>query len=478
MPRREPRLWSNEAGASWTRVGRLVDANATAQTVMAQLTGGVFLTSFALALGAGPLAIGALAAIPLIAKFSQLLLSAAIESAGFWKPVTVMTAAAARAILFVIPVFAVLPGPNAIRLAGVVAALALSSLAASVYELAFLTWMAELIPEPLRGVFWGRRGRTAGLVGIAASIAAASLLPTASTATPSLARLASVFGAGAAIGVVGIGFLRVIPDARRRSRRDAVVSARQVLAAPLRDPNFVRFLRFSALWSITSGAMAPFYMVYMLRVLHLSVLAVTLLTALTNGLMALTQTHWGRLGDHFGTKPVLRIGAYLIALTPLCWLATPRMPIWPVILVQVLSGLGWSAFHVSQSNLALKLAPIERRPSYLGAFGAVVGLAEGLAPMALGAGLALFITDPVPSVGVLHAMMLVQLAMFAIATILPARILEPGGVAVGHLIRVMARYRTMDAARPVALLFEHGYTHLARVADLIAREFPRDAEPL
>ena len=36
----------------------------------------------------------------------------------------------------------------------------------------------------------------------------------------------------------------------------------------------------------------------------------------------------------------------------------------------------------------------------------------------------------------------------------------------------------MDASRPAALLFEHGYTHLARVADLIAREFPRDAEPI
>jgi len=34
----------------------------------------------------------------------------------------------------------------------------------------------------------------------------------------------------------------------------------------------------------------------------------------------------------------------------------------------------------------------------------------------------------------------------------------------------------MDSSRPVSLLFEYGYTHLARIADLIAREFPRDAE--
>jgi hypothetical protein len=75
-------------------------------------------------------------------------------------------------------------------------------------------------------------------------------------------------------------------------------------------------------------------------------------------------------------------------------------------------------------------------------------------------------------------MMGVQLVLFALATELPARIGEPGGAPVGHLIRVMARFRTMDASRPVGLMFDYTYTHLARIADFIAREFPRDAEPL
>jgi hypothetical protein len=75
-------------------------------------------------------------------------------------------------------------------------------------------------------------------------------------------------------------------------------------------------------------------------------------------------------------------------------------------------------------------------------------------------------------------MMAAQFVLFAAATVLPSWILEPGGTAVGHLIRTMGRIRAMDASRPAALLFDHGYTHLARVADLIAREFPRDAEPI
>jgi hypothetical protein len=42
----------------------------------------------------------------------------------------------------------------------------------------------------------------------------------------------------------------------------------------------------------------------------------------------------------------------------------------------------------------------------------------------------------------------------------------------------MSRFRSMDASCPAKLIFEHAYTHLARLADIIARDFPRDAEPI
>jgi hypothetical protein len=125
----------------------------------------------------------------------------------------------------------------------------------------------------------------------------------------------------------------------------------------------------------------------------------------------------------------------------------------------------------------LKLAPETGRPSYLGAFGAVSGIAEGVAPLLCGAVLAFAQIGNTPSVTDFHAMMVVQFALFAVATTIPQWIHEPRGTAVGHLIRVMGRYRAMDASPPAALLFEQGYTHLARIADLIAREFPRDSEP-
>jgi MFS family permease len=370
--------------------------------------------------------------------------------------------------------------PSGFTLALLVLALGVAAIGGSAFELSFLTWMAELIPEPLRGVFWGRRGQIGGLVGTAATMLAAWMLGNASPVSADFprSRLAIVFAVGGLAGLCGLVFLRCLPDPRRLQSREHEVPLRETLATPLRDLNYRRLLAFSVAWSFASGFMAPFYTVYMLRELGLSFFIVSVLTAVTNVVMSASQLHWGRLGDHFGTKPVLRIGSYLIALFPLVWLFSAPHRIWPLVVAQVLSGLGWSALHVSLSNLTLKLAPEASRPSYLATFGAVSGVAEGLAPIVGGAALALAQSAAVGSATAYHAMMVVQFIMYAAATTMPSWIDEPGGTAVGHLIRVMARYRTMDASSPVKLIFEHTYLHLARLADLLAREFPRDAETL
>jgi MFS family permease len=478
-PGRAPHLWTSDVHATWTGVGRFVDAHGICQTVMTQLTGGLFLTGLALAFGANELLIGLLAALPLGAKLAQLYLSWRIERAGNWPQIALASAIIGRLPLAVVAVLALAP-PSKLTLAFLVVALAVSALGNSAFELSFLTWTAELIPEPLRGVFWGRRGQVAGAVGIVASLLAAWLLgntPPTSAAFPR-ARLALIFAAGALAGIAGIVFLRCLPSPRRITSRVHEIPLRETLAAPLRDLNFRHLLAFSAAWSFSSGFMAPFYTVYMLRELGLSFLAISALTALTNVIMAGSQVHWGRLGDHFGTKPVLRIGSYLIALTPLAWLFTAPGRAWPVIIVQVLGGLGWSAFHVSLSNFTLKLAPESSRPSYLASFGATSGLAEAIAPLLGGAALSVAQDASISSVTTYHAMMAVQFLFFAVATMMPSWIMEPGGMAVGHLIRVMGRFRAMDASVPGRLLFEHGYMHLARLADLVAREFPRDAEPI
>ena len=60
----------------------------------------------------------------------------------------------------------------------------------------------------------------------------------------------------------------------------------------------------------------------------------------------------------------------------------------------------------------------------------------------------------------------------AVATALPGYVHEPGGVPVGRMMRVMARFRSMNTAEPFEPIFSYTYTHVARIADFIARERP------
>jgi hypothetical protein len=131
----EPRA----AALTMEQVGRLVDAHAVAQTIMVQLTGGVFLTAFALALGASELLIGVIAALPFVMKLSQLYLSWRIEKLGHWR------ATAFRGALF---------SRGSLLLAGVLPVAAAATLggSAGAYVLIGIIALSR----------WGRRSSSSG----------------------------------------------------------------------------------------------------------------------------------------------------------------------------------------------------------------------------------------------------------------------------------------------------------------------------
>lgn len=463
--------------ASEELVGRFIDRHGLLQAVMVQLTGGVFLTGFALALGASSTVIGVLAGVPFMVKLSQLYLSWRIERVGHWRRSALEAALLSRAALFIAALAPLVVGPGAGAWV-LVAVIAASALGATIFEMAFQTWMAELIPERSRGEFWGRRARVAGIAGLVASLAAAFAVDRAGhNGTPTLREFAIVIAVGALAGLLGLAFIRRVPSPRRHQSRVEPISLRTALSRPLHDVNYRRLLGFVAAWGMSGGIVAPFIAVYMLEQLRLSFLAVTILTSITAGTISLVQLHWGRLGDHFGSKTVLRAGTYVIAVVPFLWLFTRPGRTWLVVIIQLLAGVGWGAYHLSLTNLVLKLAPPDGRPSYLATFGAAQGSAEALAPVLGGLALDALVSRGISWLTAFQVMISISLLLFIVATPLLGGVREPGGVTVGRMIRVMGRFRSMNTEYVGDFLFEHVYTHIARVADFIAREERDPREP-
>ena len=437
---------------------------------MTQLAGGVFLTAYALALGADALAIAVLAAVPLAAKVSQVFTSAHIERAGHWPQTALACAAIARLTLLAAAALPfLLHSPDAAR--ALVALIALSSLVASFFDLALLTWMAELVPPGIRGRFLGTRNRTSGLAGQVTTLAAAAVIQGIFGARgQSPLVFAALFAVAGGVGLAALPVLARVPPPRRTRSRVEVPRLRNMLLAPLRDRNCRTFMIFAALWHGAIGVSSPFLLVFMLDELGLSLLSVTALVSLNSIVAAGTMTYWGRLGDHFGAKTVLRAGTYLIMPATLLWLIVTPGRTWPIVVFQLVAGLGWGAYNTNVNNLMLKLAPAGRGPSYVASLGAVAGIAEAIGPLAGGVIIAAARGWTGSALFPYYVVVVVAFALRTVATFVPGHVHEPGGVAVGRMVRTMGRLSSMNVEETFSPLFTHVYMHVARLADFIARE--------
>jgi MFS family permease len=438
---------------------------------MVQLTTGAFLTGYLLALGSGSIVIGIAAALPLLVKLSQLYTSWRIERGGGWWRTAIRGAMVGRLPFFLAALLPFVDMPPDLRAGLLIVIVAITSLGGAAWEIAFLTWMAELIPLRVRGEFWGRRTRVAEIFGLVVALGASVLFDRWRAGHPGgLEGFAAIFGVAGIAGALGILFLTMIPHPAHSSVRSEPASLASTLIRPARDTNFRRLLIFVAVWGFSVGLLGPFTSVYMLKELHLSFVPITILNILPSGIIALTQAYWGKLSDHFGNKPVLRVSTYIVGAFTVLWLASAPGRWWPLLILQAASGFGWSAYNLTMNNIVLKIAPAGSRSSYVASIGAVTALSQAAAPIVGGVMLSFMQgagVEPILTYYILFAAaFLVRLG----ATPLLGPLDEPEGMPVGHMIRVLGRFRSMGGSGGADLIFDYTYTQIARIADFVTRE--------
>jgi MFS family permease len=362
---------------------------------MATLTGGAFLVAMALQMGASNFQIGLLAALPTFANIFQLVSIWLLQQFNNRRAIAVIASFFAR---FPLVIIGVLPF--------------LFSAATSVQVLIFLlffhyflgavsganwnSWMKDLVPQAKLGSFFSHRTRLTQIVSVSLSLSVAIILDYIKSHFPGYEILAYtiMFLVAGAFGMAGVYLLSRTPEPKSVI---APGNLFKLIRVPLKDKNFRSLLFFNSFWCFSLNLATPFFSVYLMKSIHLSLSYVIGLNVISQVSGILFIKFWGTYADRFSNKTIIRLGAPIYVLCLFAWIFTsaPALKSFSVLFLAVIytvSGIAIAGINLAISNISLKLAPKDQAIIYIAARNTIIALFPAIAPLAGGV-LADFLTS-------------------------------------------------------------------------------------
>ncbi|MCL6589464.1 MAG: MFS transporter [Firmicutes bacterium] len=346
---------------------------------------GAPLTGFIRALGAGDLLYSFIMALPLLGSVGQFLAAYFLENTG------------KRKLLFLISGFmrllwvpvALLPllmpsGLSGVRTGIITFLIALWALANAVTGITFSSWMGDLVPEGIRGRFFGRRMMIFTIMTALSGLAIGKYLDS----FHDYKGFAILFGIVTILGVADISCFFGVKDPPMPAP-ETKIPFRKLCLLPFQDKNYFMFLLFIAIWNFGMNFAAPFFNVYMLEQLHMNYFSIFLGAQLVSNLATVLFVQvWGKMTDKFGNKPVMVICSSVVMFLPMFWcFATPQNHLIVIPIINLLAGSFWPGYDISATNLAIWLAPPRNRSIYIATYTVFASLIGGMSAYICGGAL-------------------------------------------------------------------------------------------
>ena len=412
-------------------------AEGAVSELFAACAGGAVLTAWALSLGATPLVIGLVGALPLASQVLQL--------PGAWltlsfgpKVVAVVTIGASRLIWLPMVGLPFVPLTAETKLQLFVVVVAAAAILGVLGNNAWTAWMGDLVPGRIRGRFFSRRTVCMTLVGTTASLAAGMILDALTPRGWKGHALGGLSAVACLAGMVSVYLLLRQHGPRLDAGRERPRWG--LIADAARDPRARPFLWYLLAWNSAVGLSASFFSYHMLSNLATGFAIAALHGVAVAAVRIVSAPLWGRAVDRFGARPVLVVCSFGIAAVPAIWLFPTPAFLWPLALEAALSGALWGGHGLAAMDLTVDLSPAQARPFYVAVFAAASGV--GFAAASVLAGLvAVSLPDRFELLGQtwanLHVLFFLSAVGRAAAGFAALPIKERGALGVSEFLRVL-----------------------------------------
>jgi HEAT repeat protein len=298
--------------------------------------------------------------------------------------------AVGRAFMLFVAIAALFSGQAELRPGLVYLVIAANILATGLGSFAgagWWAWMADLIPESVRGHFFGRRHQIMLLASALSSVLASVAIERLETAH-SLVFFA-IFLFAALLGVIDpILFWWVPEPSRPPSPRRSLGQTLALYLRPLGERRFAWLACTAALRTFLGMMPWPFFILYQRGEeiggqyigcgISLEFLAFVKVFWLV--IIALVARHWGHLADRIGHRTVYILSNFSMFSFVTYFFMGPDNYIWLLPLQVLLHGLIVAGGPVASQNLMIGIAPRAEREYYVSIFSAMVAGAGALGP--------------------------------------------------------------------------------------------------
>ncbi|MEM9253467.1 MAG: MFS transporter [Planctomycetota bacterium] len=321
-------------------------------------------------LGVAEWGFGLLAAVPFIGAIAQLPVAYAMERWGHRRTLFLVTALSGRLMWIaagLVPWLVPDVGPAwAIAYGG---CCVLGWLLQQACGPAWMNWMGDVIPRPIRGRYMALRGNLGTLVLVITSFVSAWLLDRSgvlqswwglSEGDALLVMGSGLMIAAGVVGAIDICWFLPMPD-RHATTANPDARLLGTLAEPLRDRRLWPYLGFFLVFNLSIGYVPTYVALYLIDECGFTTAGVnTLMFSIPPIMTMLAMPFWGRFIDRHGKKPTMMIAGWVICVGGGGWLfMTPERWLLPYAVMMAVV-MAWAAVQLAMVNFMLDLGQTSR----------------------------------------------------------------------------------------------------------------------